>query len=126
MNALGEDAIGMLATAVKEAHAHFDALVIGNQGEHFSAGANLMLMLLGTIGLGYVLDNLAVIIWGAEGFAVKNPLGNQPIVIGGVALLPWMLLLIAVSALLMVALNVFLARAKIGKAMRAAAQDRRR
>ncbi|HSD28240.1 MAG TPA: 3-hydroxyacyl-CoA dehydrogenase family protein, partial [Vicinamibacteria bacterium] len=47
MNALGGDAIAMLATAVKEAHAHFDALVIGNQGEHFSAGANLMLMLLG-------------------------------------------------------------------------------
>jgi 3-hydroxyacyl-CoA dehydrogenase len=46
MNALGGDAIGMLATAVKEAHAHFDALVIGNQGEHFSAGANLMLVLL--------------------------------------------------------------------------------
>jgi 3-hydroxyacyl-CoA dehydrogenase len=46
MNSLGGDAIGMLATAVKEAHAHFDALVIGNQGEHFSAGANLMLMLL--------------------------------------------------------------------------------
>jgi 3-hydroxyacyl-CoA dehydrogenase len=47
MNALGGDAIGMLAAAVKEAHAHFDALVIGNRGEHFSAGANLMLMLLG-------------------------------------------------------------------------------
>jgi 3-hydroxyacyl-CoA dehydrogenase len=46
MNALGGDAIGMLATAVKEARAHFDALVIGNQGEHFSAGANLMLILL--------------------------------------------------------------------------------
>jgi 3-hydroxyacyl-CoA dehydrogenase len=47
MNALGGDAIGMLATAVKEARSHFDALVIGNQGEHFSAGANLMLILLG-------------------------------------------------------------------------------
>ena len=47
MNALGSDAIGMLATAAKEARAHFDALVIGNQGEHFSAGANLMLILLG-------------------------------------------------------------------------------
>jgi 3-hydroxyacyl-CoA dehydrogenase len=46
MNALGGDAIGMLATAVKEARANFDALVVGNQGEHFSAGANLMLMLL--------------------------------------------------------------------------------
>jgi 3-hydroxyacyl-CoA dehydrogenase len=47
MNALGSDAIGMLATAAKEARAQFDALVIGNQGEHFSAGANLMLILLG-------------------------------------------------------------------------------
>jgi branched-chain amino acid transport system permease protein len=88
------------------------------------AHLDLMLMLLGTIGLGYVLDNLAIIIWGAEGFAVKAPLPNDPIVIGGVALLPQMLLLIGVSAVLMVGLNVFLSKAKIGKAMRAAAADR--
>jgi branched-chain amino acid transport system permease protein len=88
------------------------------------ANYDLMLMLLGTIGLGYVLDNLAVIIWGATGFAVKSPLPSTPIVIGGVALLPQMLLLIFVSAVLMVGLNVFLAKAKIGKAMRAAAADR--
>lgn len=88
------------------------------------AHLDLMLMLLGTIGLGYVLDNLAVIVWGAEGFAVKSPLSNQPIMIGGIALLPQMLLLIGVSAILMVGLNVFLAKAKIGKAMRAAAMDR--
>src|SRR5512140_3409554 len=88
------------------------------------ANLDLMLMLLGTIGLGYVLDNLAIIIWGAEGFAVKSPLPNTPIMIGGVALLPQMLLLIVVSAILMVGLNVFLSKAKIGKAMRAAAADR--
>ena len=88
------------------------------------ANLDLMLMLLGTIGLGYVLDNVAVITWGATGFAVKSPLPNTPIVIGGVALLPQMLLLIGVAAILMVGLNVFLARAKMGKAMRAAAQDR--
>jgi len=88
------------------------------------ANMDLMLMLLGTIGLGYVLDNLAVIVWGAEGFAVKSPLPETPIMIGGVALLPQMLLLISVSAVLMIGLNVFLAKAKIGKAMRAAAQDR--
>jgi 3-hydroxyacyl-CoA dehydrogenase len=46
MNALGSDAISMIGTAVKEARTHFDALVVGNQGEHFSAGANLMLVLL--------------------------------------------------------------------------------
>ncbi len=46
MNALGADAISMVASTVKEAKHNFDALVIGNQGEHFSAGANLMLVLL--------------------------------------------------------------------------------
>src|SRR5512136_2569471 len=37
------------------------------------ANLDLMLMLLGTIGLGYVLDNVAVITWGATGFAVQSP-----------------------------------------------------
>jgi 3-hydroxyacyl-CoA dehydrogenase len=46
MNSLGADAIAMLHTAVKEARAHFDALVIGNQGDQFTVGANLMLVLL--------------------------------------------------------------------------------
>ena len=46
MNALGGDAIQMLQLAVKEAGANFRALVVGNEGPHFSAGANLMLLLL--------------------------------------------------------------------------------
>jgi 3-hydroxyacyl-CoA dehydrogenase len=36
----------MLTSAVKEGRAHFDALVVGNQGEQFTVGANLMLVLL--------------------------------------------------------------------------------
>jgi len=55
---------------------------------------------------------------------VRSPLPNKPIVIGGVALLPQMLLLIGASAILMIGLQTFLSRAKIGKAMRAAAMDR--
>jgi 3-hydroxyacyl-CoA dehydrogenase len=46
MNALGGDAFSMLQAAVAEAKGHFDALVVGNQGEQFSVGANLMLVLL--------------------------------------------------------------------------------
>jgi 3-hydroxyacyl-CoA dehydrogenase len=46
MNTLGADAIGMLQQSVKDARAHFDALVVGNQGEQFTVGANLMLVLL--------------------------------------------------------------------------------
>jgi 3-hydroxyacyl-CoA dehydrogenase len=46
MNAIGGDTIEMLRLAVKEAGANFAALVIGNDALHFSAGANLMLLLL--------------------------------------------------------------------------------
>jgi 3-hydroxyacyl-CoA dehydrogenase len=46
MNALGSDTFAMLNAAVKEGRQHFDALVVSNQGENFSVGANLMLVLL--------------------------------------------------------------------------------
>jgi 3-hydroxyacyl-CoA dehydrogenase len=46
MNAIGGDTIQMLHAGLKEASANFGALVVGNEGEHFSAGANIMLLLL--------------------------------------------------------------------------------
>jgi len=46
MNAIGGDTIQMLHAGLKEASANFSALVVGNEGEHFSAGANIMLLLL--------------------------------------------------------------------------------
>ena len=88
------------------------------------AKLDLMFMLLGTIGLGYVLDNVMTIVFGAEGFAVDSPLPNTPIKIAGILVLPQMLLLIGVSTLLMIGLQIFLATTKTGKAMRASAMDR--
>jgi 3-hydroxyacyl-CoA dehydrogenase len=46
MNAIGGDTIQMLQAGVKEAAARFRALVVGNDAPNFSAGANLMLLLL--------------------------------------------------------------------------------
>ena len=46
MNALGGDQIQMIHAGVKEAAANFTALVVGNDGPNFSAGANLMLLLI--------------------------------------------------------------------------------
>jgi 3-hydroxyacyl-CoA dehydrogenase len=46
MNAIGADTIQMLQAGVREAARNFRALVVGNEGQHFSAGANLMLVLL--------------------------------------------------------------------------------
>ena len=46
MNAIGGDTIQMLQAGVQEAAKNFRALVVGNEATHFSAGANLMLLLL--------------------------------------------------------------------------------
>jgi 3-hydroxyacyl-CoA dehydrogenase len=46
MNAIGADTIQMLQAGVREASKNFAALVVGNEGANFSAGANLMLVLL--------------------------------------------------------------------------------
>jgi len=46
MNAIGGDTIQMIHAGVKEAAANFAALVVGNDAPNFSAGANLMLVLL--------------------------------------------------------------------------------
>jgi 3-hydroxyacyl-CoA dehydrogenase len=46
MNSIGGDTVQMLNFAITEAEKNFKGLVIGNQGGNFSAGANIMLLLL--------------------------------------------------------------------------------
>lgn len=45
-NAMGEDIVQMVRAGLAELETNFDAMVVGNQGENFSAGANLMMVLL--------------------------------------------------------------------------------
>jgi 3-hydroxyacyl-CoA dehydrogenase len=46
LNTLGEDNIAMIHAALDETNRNFEAMIIANEGETFSAGANLMLVLL--------------------------------------------------------------------------------
>ena len=46
MNSIGEDVMQIVRAGLTELAANFDAMVIANQGEHFSAGANLMMVLM--------------------------------------------------------------------------------
>jgi 3-hydroxyacyl-CoA dehydrogenase len=46
MNAIGGDTIQMIRQSLAEVEKNFVGLVVGNQGTHFSVGANLMMMLL--------------------------------------------------------------------------------
>jgi 3-hydroxyacyl-CoA dehydrogenase len=46
MNAIGEDQIGMLYAGLEETGKNFAAMIVANQGDNFSVGANLMLVML--------------------------------------------------------------------------------
>ncbi len=46
MNTIGPDTVDMVHSALRALNDGFDALVIGNQAPNFSAGANLMLLLM--------------------------------------------------------------------------------
>ena len=46
MNSLGGDMVQMVNLAIEETSRGFEALVVANQGENFSVGANLMMVLL--------------------------------------------------------------------------------
>lgn len=46
LNTIGEDTVRMMYRGLDEVRKQFDGLIIGNQAKEFSAGANLMLLLL--------------------------------------------------------------------------------
>jgi len=84
---------------------------------------DLLFMLIGTLALGIVFDNLALIIWGAEAIVFPAPLGSKTLTLGTLAIEPQTVLILILSPLFMVVLQVFMQRSRTGKAMRAAAQD---
>jgi 3-hydroxyacyl-CoA dehydrogenase len=46
MNTIGNDIVSLLTASLDEVNANFEGLVIANEGPHFSAGANLMLLMM--------------------------------------------------------------------------------
>jgi 3-hydroxyacyl-CoA dehydrogenase len=46
MNAIGEDVISMIYAGLAETEKNFEAMIVANDGENFSVGANLMMVLL--------------------------------------------------------------------------------
>jgi branched-chain amino acid transport system permease protein len=81
------------------------------------------LMLIGTIGFGIVLQALAILIWGTTGRAVRNPVPAAPIDLLGARIRAYDLVVLAVTAVAMVLLVLFLQRTKRGVAMQAVAMD---
>ena len=78
MNTLDPDVIGMMSEAVDVAEKDFEAIVIGNDGEHFGAGANLMLIMMAAQQKAW--DQVEKIIRGLQAALQKLRYANVPVV----------------------------------------------
>ncbi len=78
MNTLDPDVIGMLSEGVDIAEKDFEALVIANDGEHFGAGANLMLIMMAAQQKAW--DQVEKIIRGLQASVQKLRYSRVPVV----------------------------------------------
>lgn len=76
-----------------------------------------------TIGVSYILFNIVLLTEGAGSFNFPNPMPRISWPIGGATLELRELLIWAVSLVLMLGLHLFVNKTRLGKAMRATAQD---
>jgi branched-chain amino acid transport system permease protein len=76
-----------------------------------------------TIGVSYILFNLVLLATNAQALNFPDPMPQASYHVGGVVIRLKEILIWIVSAVLMIGLNLFVKRTKLGKAMRAVAQD---
>lgn len=89
-------------------------------------GAEPLLYLITSLGAGVILVNLLQILMGAEGYAIPaDALGGLPVTLnfGGAQVRTVQLVLLAVSALVLLLLSLWLEVSRGGKAVQAVAED---
>jgi 3-hydroxyacyl-CoA dehydrogenase len=79
MNSIGGDILDMVGKAVAEVDKNFDGLVVGNQGTHFSAGANLMLILLEAQEQNW--EDIDLVIRGFQNATMSLKYASKPVVL---------------------------------------------
>ena len=81
--------------------------------------------LITAIGVSIIIQTVAMIIWKPNPIVFPDLLPTTPIQIGGALLAPKQLLILVVSALMMIGLMLLVNRTKLGRAMRATAENPR-
>lgn len=79
--------------------------------------------LISTIGLTIILQNLAIYIFGGHQLAFPEAIGQQLYHLGPVTISSVQLFILAVAITLMIALWLFIERTRLGRAMRAVAEN---
>jgi len=83
-----------------------------------------MNILVATLAVGIILENTAKLIWTGEPRYFALPIGRSAIIMGDVVFSSLNMWILGVAAIIVIFLQVFLFKTKIGKAMRAVAQDK--
>ena len=88
--------------------------------------ATSLAVLITAIGMSYLLQNLALLIWGANPkvFPSLFSLGTITLFDGQLAIKPEILITIAANIIIMIGLTLFISKSKMGKAMRCVSEDR--
>lgn len=84
-----------------------------------------MLILIATIGVGSILKNLVLVLWGPYSQSYPQVMPSDPIFIGPLIIIPQNLILLLIGLMAMVGFHLFMTRTRMGTAMRATAQNQR-
>jgi len=78
---------------------------------------------LSTVGIGLILQTGATRLWGTEQRAVPDPLGDASLQLGPITVGLSHLIILGVTVALMIGLHLLLKRTRLGRAMRAVAEN---
>jgi branched-chain amino acid transport system permease protein len=81
-------------------------------------------VLITAIGVSYLLQNLALIIFGSDKQSFPKIIDMEAIRLGGLTIKAESLITLILTAAIMVVLTLFISRSKTGKAMRAVSEDK--
>ncbi len=86
-------------------------------------GASPVTLIIITIGASIMMRGVAAVVFDKNFHGFRSPLGDTPISVGGAAILPQSLLVLAGAAIIVVALWQFFSRTLTGKSMLATAEN---
>ncbi len=81
-------------------------------------------LIIATIGISITIRAGAQLIWGSHAMPYPQVFGGDPIYIGSIQIMPAYLAVLCIAALAIVVLQFFFHKTKVGKAIRATAQNR--
>ena len=86
---------------------------------------NILILVMITVGASITMREIAMLVWGRTPRTLPPFSGEEPLVLGSAAILPQTLWIMGITFVVVVTLSFFFSKTMVGKAMRAAAENRR-